>query len=140
MINKIILFLINIFYNNSFVIKIKTRKFKENNFNYDFINVSFENIVDLKRMLYSNKFFNLKRYDESSKEYHTFNWLFAAKKIGGAEVVTIAKKQIFNWNNKKYKINSFVWNINYVAKRLISLIYNFDFYAISSTAKEKKNI
>ena len=95
MINKIILFLINIFFNNSFVIKIKTRRFKENNFNYDFRNVSFENIVDLKRMLYSNIFFNLKRYDELSKEYHTFNWLWMTKNIGGGGQYNSFKKKYF---------------------------------------------
>ena len=140
MIKKIIFLICNILINNNIIVKFKNSKLKNLEYNYDFLNVSFEDLNNSKKILFSKKYLNTKDkfYDESSINYHTFNWLFAAKKIGGAEVVTIAKKQIFNWNNKKYKITSFVWNINYVAKRLISLIYNFDFYAISSTIKEKK--
>ena len=62
---------------------------------------------------------------------------YSSKKLGGTECVLIAKKQIINWHNKRYSKNTFVWNDIFTSKRLINLIYNYDFYAISSTNNEK---
>ena len=75
----------------------------------------------------SEKYFSKKITDDQSLYYHSFDWLIAAKKIGGAKSVAIAKKQIFNWHDKKYSKNSFIWNINLTTKRLINLIYNYDY-------------
>ena len=61
-----------------------------------------------------------------------------AKKIGGSKSITISKKQIINWCNKKYSKNLFVWSPKVTAKRVVNLIYNYDFYAISSDKYDKK--
>ena len=97
MIKKIIFLLCNIFINNNIIVKFKNSKLKNLEYNYDFLNVSFEDLNNSKKILFSKKYLNAKDkfYDESSINYHTFNWLFAAKKIGGVELVNLAKKQIF---------------------------------------------
>ena len=138
MYRKFIFLLINFFLNNKLIFKIKCSKFKTLNYGYDFLNVTFENFDELKEILLSKKYFNKIFYDEKSYNYHTFGWLNVAKKIGGANIIPIAKHQIINWNNKKYKIYSFVWNNELIAKRLINLIFNYDFYAISATNDEKE--
>ena len=135
---KFIFLLINFFLNNKLIFKIKCSKFKTLNYGYDFLNVTFENFDELKEILLSKKYFNKIYYDEKSYNYHTFGWLNIAKKIGGANIISIAKHQIINWSNKKYKIYSFVWNNELIARRLINLIFNYDFYAISATNNEKE--
>ena len=123
---------------NSIILSIRKRKFIEINYNYDFRNIIFEDLLFLKKIFFSKKYINYKFYDEESKNYHSFDWLIAAKNLGGTECVLIAKKQIINWYNKRYSKNTFVWNDILTSKRLINLIYNYDFYAISSTNNEKK--
>jgi len=122
---------------NSIILSIRERKFIEKNYNYDFRNIIFEDLLFLKNIFLKKKYFNSKFYDKESKVYHSFDWLIAAKNLGGTECVLIAKKQIINWYNKKYSKNTFVWNDILTSKRLINLIYNYDFYAISSTNNEK---
>ena len=138
MINKIIFLIINFFINNKIIFKIKRTKFNIIDYNYDFINISFENLLELKKILFSKKYFINRFYDENSISYHYFEWLYAAKKIGGSKNISLAKQHIFNWDIKKYNLSSFVWEKNFVAKRLINLIYHFDYYAVSATEKEKK--
>ena len=136
--NKFIFLLCNFFINNWIILKVKYIKYKNLNYNYDFHNINFDDYEDLKKILFSKKYFKNLYYDEKSYNYHTFSWLKAAKKIGGAKTISLAKQQIINWSDKKYNIYSFVWNNEFVAKRLINLIYNFDFYAVSANADEKE--
>ncbi len=138
MINKIIFLFFNFFYNNKIIFDIRKKKFDIIDYNYDFINISFENLSELKKIFFSKKYLNNRFYDENSISYHYFEWLYAAKKIGGLKNISLAKKHIFNWHIKKYRLSSFVWEKNFVAKRLINLIYNFDYYAVSATKEEKK--
>ena len=127
---------INLFLNN-FIIKIKSKKKYINNYSFDFQNICFENLSQLQTILFSNKYYKKKFVDEKSYSYHCFDWLIVAKKIGGSKSITISKKQIFNWHNKKYSKNSFIWSANVTAKRATNLVYNYDFYAISSNNYEK---
>ena len=47
MINKIIFILYNYIFNNWLILKFKSTKFKTLNYNYDFLNISFEDPEDL---------------------------------------------------------------------------------------------
>ena len=138
MINKIIFLFLNFFINNNIIFKIRSSKFNIDDYNYDFINISFENLSELKKIIFSKKYFIDKFYDENSIRYHYFEWLYAAKKTGGSEIISLTKQHIINWYHKKYRITSFVWEKNFVATRLINLIYNFDYYAVSATKKERE--
>ena len=137
MIKYIFFYIYRLFTLNSVILGIKEKKFIEKNYNYDFRNIIFEDLLFSKKIFFSKKYFNSKFYDEESKTYHSFDWLIAAKKLGGTECVLTAKKQIINWHNKGYSKNTFVWNDILTSKRLINLIYNYDFYAISSNDNEK---
>ena len=138
MINRYFFLLCNFFYNNWIIIKFKSSKFKATDYNYDFLNLSFESPNELKEVLFSKKYFNELFYDERSYNYHNFTWLNVAKKIGGAKIISLCKKHIINWVNKKYKIYTYVWGNEILAKRLISLIFNYDFFAVSANFKEKE--
>ena len=138
MIKKLIISLLNLIFINKLLLKYKMKNFKKINFeNSDFMNLSFENNKELKEIFFSKKFFLKKSYDESSVNYHTFAWLSIAKKLGGASNVTLSKKHIINWNKKNYTIFSFIWDEIFISKRLLNLIYSYDFFAISATEKER---
>ena len=139
MIRKTFVTILGVFFNNNFLLKYKFRKLKNNNFdNLDFLNTSFDNNENLKEIIFSQKYFNKKIYDEKSINYHNFSWLNVAKKIGGAKIISISKKHIINWYKKKYFTYTFVWDEIIIAKRLLNLIYNYDFYAISALEEEKE--
>ena len=48
-----------------------------------------------------------------------------------------SKKQLINWKKNKYKKNSFVWNSFFISKRFINIIYNYDFFATTSSEIDK---
>ena len=97
MINKIIFLFFNLFFYNKIIFKIKSSIFNLDDYNYDFININFENLSELKKIIFSKKYFINKFYDESSAQYHYFEWLYAAKKTGGSEIISLAKQHIINW-------------------------------------------
>ena len=56
------------------------------------------------------------------------------EKIG----INLSKKSIFDWfKRNKNKIN-FPWSDDYTSKRLINIIYNYEFINSSSTKLESK--
>ena len=127
MINNIFFFINYFFTNNKIYINLKSKKY-QNISSYDFTYINMLNDESLKKILFfPNKEFN--SYDELSHDYHSFDWLQLAKKLGGANIVSDSKKLITKWNRRKYKINSFVWKKEIIAKRIINLIYHFDFFA-----------
>ena len=137
MFNKFFLVFLNCFLNNSIIINIKSKKFNKNVNNSNFANIEFENLTISKNVFLSKKN-PYKEYNEKSLEYHNFNWLAAARKIGGIEAINLAKKHIFLWQKNKYSLFSFAWNNEIIAKRIINLFYHYDFFATSSNDKEKK--
>jgi len=138
MIKKIVKKIYINFFLNNFIIKLKSKKKYINDYGFDFQNICFENLSHLQTILFSNKYYKKKFVDEKNYSYHCFDWLIVAKKVGGSKSISIAKKQIFNWYKKKYSKNSFIWDAHVTTKRITNLIYNYDFYAISSNNYEKK--
>jgi len=63
----------------------------------------------------------------SSFESHSFDFLYFAKKLGGKTGIELSKKKIFQWYNLfKHKVN-FPWSEGLIAKRLINILYNYEF-------------
>ena len=138
MIKKILVITLNILLNNDVTIKYKLKRIRKIEFdNFDFLNIFFDNNEELKTILFSKQYFSKPFYDEKSTNYHTFTWLNTAKKIGGEKIISLSKKHIINWYEKKYNSYSFIWDEIFISKRLLNLVYNFDFYATSATQKEK---
>ena len=139
MIKKIKKFFIRFLFLKIYLLLIK-KSFKINSFDYNFQNIEFNDEIYLKKILFSNKYFKGKFYGEQSYSYHSFDWLNIAKKIGGASNVVKSKNQLIIWKKNKYKINSFVWNSFFISKRFINIIYNYDFFAITSSKIDKNMI
>ena len=57
----------------------------------------------------------------------SFDFLYFAKKFGGKTGIELSKKKIFQWYVLfKHKVN-FPWTGELIAKRLINILYNYDF-------------
>ena len=57
MFNKTIFLFFNLFINNKIILTIRSSKFNIDDYNYDFINISFENLSELKKIIFSKKYF-----------------------------------------------------------------------------------
>ena len=102
----------------------------------NFQNLNFEDLNKLKNIYLkiSNNF----NKEKISKEYYfqTFDWLFFAKKIGGNDNIKIAKQNILLWSQFKYSFFNDTWKVEIASKRLINLIYFYDFYSQTLNKKE----
>ena len=78
------------------------KKYYSKSYEYNFQNIFFADDEYLKKIFLSNKYFTEKNIHELNLNYHSFDWLNIAKKIGGGENITRAKNHIFNWYTKKY--------------------------------------
>ena len=116
------------------------KSFNIDSFDYSFQNIEFNDEVYLKKLLFSDKYLKNKFYDELSYSYHSFDWLNIAKKIGGASNIVKSKNQLISWEKNKYKKNSFVWNSFFISKRLVNIIYNYDYFATTSSKIDKNLI
>ena len=113
------------------------KKIKQDNYEYNFANIEFIDEIEIKNSLmnnlYSKNIINFKK----NYNYHCFDWLTVSKKIGGGENINKSKNYLINWQKLKFKKYTFIWDSFFISKRLINMIYNYDFYAVSSSNKEK---
>jgi len=108
------------------------KNFKDLNFKQnDFINYKIIKYYVLKNNFVSN----LKIQD-----IHTFNFLFFYQKLGGKKGIELSKKNIFLWFKKFKYYTKFPWNTDHASKRLINLIYSYDFICSISRKKEIEQI
>ena len=139
MINIIVSFFVKKFFYKPYTYFV-SRNYYSESYEFNFQNIFFADTKYLKKIFLSNKFLTEKNINELNSNYHSFDWLNIAKKIGGAENVTRAKNHIFNWYKKKYyKILSTMETI-LICKRFINIIYNYDFFALTASESDKKKI
>jgi len=108
------------------------KNFKDLNFKQnDFINYKI-----IKHYVLKNNFvINL-----NIQDVHTFNFLFFYQKLGGKKGIELSKKNIFLWFKKFKYYSKFPWNTDHASKRLINLIYSYDFICSISRKKEIEQI
>ena len=111
-----------------------------NKLELNFQNLNFEDLGKLKDIYLkiSNNFNNKKLSNDFY--FQTFDWLFFSKKIGGTENINIAKKNILLWFRSKYSLFNNVWEVELASKRLLNLIYFYDFYSQTLSKKEAVEI
>jgi len=139
MINRIISYLLKKFFFKSYIYVI-SRKYYSESYDFNFQNILFADNEYLKKIFLSNKFFTEKNIHELNLNYHSFDWLNIARKIGGAENVTRAKNHIFNWYTKKYYKTLSTMETILICKRFINIIYNYDFFALTASKSDKEKI
>ena len=110
----------------------KYENFKDLNFKQS----DFTNYKNIKHYVLKEGFVN----NISLFDIHTFNFLFFYQKLGGKKGIELSKKNIFLWFKKYKYYRNFPWTNNYSSKRLINIIYNYDFICSISNLKEIKLI
>ena len=89
----------------------------------NFKKIDFVNYQKIKSYFFKENLLN----NYSNLETHSFDFLYFAKKLGGKIGIELSKKNIFQWYALfKYKVN-FPWSAELVAKRLINILYNYEF-------------
>ena len=99
----------------------------------NFKKIDFTNYKQIKSFIFKKDFFKLK-----IKQVQNFDFLNFSNSLGGKIGINLSKKNIFGWYKlNKNKIN-FPWSDDLTSKRLINLIYNYEFINSSSTNSETK--
>ncbi len=95
----------------------------------------FTNYQQIKTFIFKKNF-----YKTINKNIHSFDFLNFSNKLGGKIGINLSKEAIFGW----YKLNknkiSFPWLEDLPSKRLINLLYNYEYINSSSTLNDKKNL
>ena len=99
----------------------------------NFRKIDFTNYKQVKTFIFKENFIK-KNY----KYVQNFDFLNFSNNLGGKIGINLSKKSIFDWfKRNKNKIN-FPWSDDYTSKRLINIIYNYEFINSSSTKLESK--
>ncbi len=97
--------------------------------------IDFNNYEKNKNLIWKKDFFKI----EKNPIIYNYDFINLCNKLGGKRGIEIAKLGIFRW----YEINKYktglIWETEQIAKRILNLIYNFDFInSISTKVDEHK--
>ena len=126
------------FYSQEWVNKVYYKKLPSDVGAFNHLNIFFNHNPNLQNKISVKNYFIKNKSLEQDQYYNTFDWLISAKKIGGAESLYFFFFLIQLWIKDNFSKNSIFWNNIYCAKRLINLIYAYDFFTVSSNEFEKK--
>ena len=113
-------------------------KFIKTNNNYvfndlNFRKLDFTNYRQIKSFIFKKKF-----YKFDNRYIQSFDFLNFSKNLGGKIGISLSKTTIFEWYIlNKNKIN-YPWSGDFGSRRLINLLYNYEFINSSSTEHETK--
>ena len=103
--------------------------------NMNFKKIDFTNNQQVKSYIFKKNF-----YINKNKNIHSFDFLNFSKKLGGKLGIKISKESIFGW----YKINknkiNFPWTEDLCSRRLINLLYNYEYINSSLSISDKKKL
>ncbi len=95
----------------------------------------YTNYFQIKSYIFKKNFYYLK-----NRNIHSFDFLNFSNKLGGKIGISLSKESIFGWfNNNKNKIN-FPWSEDLTSRRLINLLYNYEYINSSSHINDKKKL
>ncbi len=138
MTKSIIIFLKKYFLSQKWYIKINIKNLPIELHNFNHLNIFFNHNNLIKNRIITKNYFKKNQNPKKNIYYNSFDWLLSAKIIGGPESLYFSKKQIKLWHSENFPIKSSFWSNVLCAKRLINLIYAYDFYAISTNESDKK--
>ena len=114
-------------------------KFKSNkNLSYldlNFRKIDFTNYRQVKRFIFNKDF-----YKSDNKIIHNFDFLNFSNKLGGKIGINLSKISIFGWFQINKNKLGFPWFEDLSSKRLINLLYNYEYINSSSTINDKKKL
>ncbi len=116
------------------ILKFKSKK------NLSFVNLNFRkndftNYKNIKSFIFKKNFYKMK-----NSNIHSFDFLNFSNKLGGKIGINLSKDSIFGWFSiNKNKIN-YPWSDDLASKRLINLIYNYEYIKSSSKIYDQKKL
>ena len=88
----------------------------------------------------NDDYFSKNKKNQIPTSMHSFDWLNNFKNSGGLNLLQKSRKLILDWDNCEYELNSKIWNEILIARRIINLSTNFEYYGISASDNFKKKI
>ena len=116
------------------ILRFKSKK-KLSYLDLNFRKIDFTNYKLVKSFIFKKNF-----YLSINKNIHSFDFLNFSNKLGGKIGINLSKEAIFGW----YKVNknklNFPWSEDLSSRRLINLLYNYEYINSSSKINEKKRL
>ncbi len=126
---KLIRKIIFVYLSSKFIKINKELSFNELNFK----KLDFTNYRQIKSFIFKKKFYKL-----DNKYVQGFDFLNFSKNLGGKIGISLSKKTIFKWFFLNKNKVGFPWVADLPSKRLINILYNYEFINSSSTMEETK--
>ncbi len=111
-------------------------KFIKNNKELSFIDLNFKrldftNYKQIKTFIFKENFYRLK-----NKYVQNFEFLNFSQNLGGKIGINLSKQTIIRWFNANKNKVGYPWNEDLTSKRLVNILYNYEFINSSSKTKE----
>ncbi len=101
----------------------------------NFRKIDFTNHNKIKSFIFKKNFYTYK-----NKNIHTFDFLNFSNKLGGNIGINLSKKAIFGWHKLNKNKLGFPWIEDLSSKRLINLLYNYEYINSASKEDDKKKL
>tara|TARA_B100000989_G_scaffold207443_1_gene157186 strand:+ start:1371 stop:2903 length:1533 start_codon:yes stop_codon:yes gene_type:complete len=101
----------------------------------NFRKIDFTNYKQIKSFIFKKNFYNLK-----NKNVHSFDFLNFSNNLGGKIGINLSRISIFSWFKKNKNKLDFPWSEDLSARRLINLLYNYEYINSSSKSVDKKKL
>ncbi len=99
----------------------------------NFKQLDFTNYKQIKSFIFKKNFYELK-----NKHVQSFEFLNFSKNLGGKLGINLSKKSIIDWFFFNKNKIGYPWSEDLTARRLINILYNYEFINSSSTNIENK--
>ena len=101
----------------------------------NFRKIDFTNHDKIKSFIFKKNF-----YVHKNKNIHNFDFLNFSNKLGGKIGINLSKKAIFGWHKLNKNKLGFPWAEDLSSKRLINLLYNYEYINSALKEKDKKKL
>ena len=115
---------------------LKFKSYKNLSFlDLNFRQIDFTNYKHIKSFIFKKNFYSLK-----NRNIHSFDFLNFSSNLGGKIGINLSKESVFGWFKKnKYKLG-FPWVEDLTSKRLINLLYNYEYINSSSKNLDRNKL
>ena len=103
--------------------------------NLNFRKIDFTNYKQIKTFIFKKNFYKIK-----NKHIHSFDFLNFSNKLGGKIGINLSKDSIFGWYKSNKNKFGFPWSEDLSSRRLVNLIYNYEYIISASKINDKKKI
>ena len=114
--------------------KFKTRK-ELSYLDLNFRKIDFSNYNKIKSYIFKKNFYNKK-----NRNIHNFDFLNFSNKLGGKIGISLSKEAVFEWHKVNKNKFGFPWLEDLPSKRLINLLYNYEYINSSSKVNDRKKL